>query len=292
MKQSKTIFVTGGSSGLGKAIYTEALKAGHKIITTFRKQDQVDEFNQNHDNEQALAVLMDITNAEQVKQGVNQALDKFKQIDVLINNAGMGVMKLFESLSTEDLNKQYQVNVFGILNLTKEILPSMRKHQSGHIYNISSVVGITGMPSIAAYSSSKFAVEGLSLCLREEVKDFNIKVTLIEPGAFDTSFMDNATINEMMESAPAAYSETAKNIKKAFEDMPKSDETGDAQKLAKVLIEAIKTDENYTHIPMGKDAIESFKEKIKVYQNVVDTWESTTSHLAKKDAEVQFKFSK
>ena len=283
MSESKVIFITGGSSGFGEAIIKKALQNNHKVIATFRKQEEVNVFNSNHGHN-ALGVLIDVTNSNQIKEGVNEAIKKYGQIDVLINNAGMGVFGLFESIDREKYTKQFDVNVMGLIDVTNAILPYMRKQKSGQIFNLSSAAGMTGMPGISIYSASKFAVEGLSISLKQEVAPFNIGVTLIEPSAFNTQFFNNSTFDQIRKESPEAYSEVIDNIEEKFGSiMENPEDVGDPDKLALIIVDLINHGENPQHVPMGDGAVNVFENKIEELQSALNDWKDIALNMKKSD---------
>ena len=281
-KQTKTIFITGGSSGFGKSISEQALNAGHRVVATFRKQEEADQFNQLNQN--AIGVLMDVTDKDQIRSAVELTVQKFNTIDVLVNNAGYGEFGLVEAIEQKDFDKQFDVNVTGLLNVTKALLPHMRGNDSGQIINFSSIGGLVSMPTAGVYCASKFAVEGLTLALREEVKNFGIKVTLIEPGAFDTKFGENSTFAKLGDNTPKEYESFVDGIVKHFSELMGNPENmGDPDKLAAAVLHIINNDIDSVHVPLGADAVEGFKSKIKILQEAVNQWEKIGSQMSNKD---------
>ncbi len=288
MTNSKTIFITGASSGFGESIVSEALERGHKIIATFRNDNEINEFNSNHNADNAMAVMVDVTNKDQINNAVSKATDKFGKIDVLINNAGMGMFKLFEDTTNDDVYKQFDVNVVGLINMTNAILPHMRKNKSGHIINFSSIAGISSMPGMGVYCASKAAVEAFSKSLRQEVDAFDIGVTLIEPGAFDTKFFESSNFSEMKENANDDYAETIDKMVQMFDDITSDkSEMGDPNKLATVLVNIIEEGKAYDHVPMGDDSVEGFKNVGNNFIESAQNWEKITAHLSNKDDDVK-----
>ena len=279
---SKTLFITGGSSGFGHNIAKLALEAGYNVVATFRKTEEVEQFSEKSDK--ALGVHVDITNKDQIKAAVETAIRKFESIDVLVNNAGYGEFGVVEAIDSATFEKQFGVNVQGLLDVTQAVLPYMREKQSGHIINFSSIGGITSMPLAGIYCASKFAVEGLTAALSEEVKGFGIKTTLIEPGAFDTKFGENSTFAKVKEKTPDAYESFAEKVIKQFEEMMGDPDTmGDPEKLAALVLYIIKEDIDTLHVPIGKDSVDGFKTKIEQLQKAVDQWEEIGSQMSNSD---------
>ena len=180
---SKIIFITGVSSGFGKQTAEFLASKGYKVYGTVRKETSIDS--------SVNLVSMDVTNAESIQNAVNQVINKEGRIDILINNAGMGISGSIEDTTVEEAKLQMDTNFYGVFMVIKAVLPVMRKQFSGTIINISSIGGLMGLPFQALYSSSKFAVEGLSEGLRMELKPYNIKVVLVNPGDFYTNFTAN-----------------------------------------------------------------------------------------------------
>lgn len=288
MTNSKTIFITGASSGFGQSIVSEALGRGHKIIATFRNDDEINEFNDNHNCDNAMAVMVDVTNKDQINNAVTKATEKFGKIDVLINNAGMGMFKLFEDTTHDDMYKQFDVNVMGLINMTNSVLPHMRKNKAGHIINFSSIASISSMPGMGVYCASKAAVEAFSKSLRQEVEAFNIGVTLIEPGAFDTKFFESSNFDEMKENANNDYGDVINKMMEMFDDIT-SDKSkmGDPDKLATVLVNIIDEGKAYEHVPMGNDSVEGFKKVGNTLIESAENWEKITASLSNKDEEIK-----
>jgi NAD(P)-dependent dehydrogenase (short-subunit alcohol dehydrogenase family) len=180
---NKVIFITGVSSGFGKQTSVLLAKAGHTVYGTIRKESEA--------SEGVNYITMDLTDPASIRKAVSTVIEKEGRIDVLINNAGMHTGGPIESLPVEYIKLQLDTNFLGMVNLIREILPSMRKQGSGKIINISSIGGLMGLPFQGYYSAAKFAVEGFSEALRMEVNQFNIKVILINPGDFHTSNTTN-----------------------------------------------------------------------------------------------------
>lgn len=189
---SKTWFITGASRGLGTATARAALDAGDNVIATGRHLEVLKQVF-GADGERVLLLALDVAQEPQPAAAVEAAVARFGGIDVLVNNAGYGQLGPFEDNTTEDVDRQFATNVFGVFNLCRAVLPVMRKQRSGHVFNISSMGGLIGMGGAALYSASKFAVEGFSESLAQEVAPFGIHVTLVEPGVLRTDFLDGSS---------------------------------------------------------------------------------------------------
>lgn len=197
----KTIFITGTSTGFGREAAKLFQQHGWNVIATMRNPDKETELQQ---LENVFVTRLDVQDQASITQAVNEGLNRFGHIDVLINNAGYSVMGAFESSTHEQLLQMYNVNVFGLMDVTRAILPYMREQGHGTIINLSSIAGVLGFPFGSPYVSSKFAVEGFSESLHHELKPINIFVKLIEPGSVDTNFRNNV---QMINNEIAAYNE-------------------------------------------------------------------------------------
>ena len=187
--QPQVILITGASSGFGKITAQMLSAQGHIVYGTSRKLSE--------DMNEVKMLVVDVTNSLSIRQAVDRILSEQGRIDVLINNAGMGIGGALELATEEEVNIQMNTNFFGVVNMCREVLPVMRKNRKGKIINISSIGGVMGIPYQGFYSASKFAVEGYSEALALEVHPFHIKVCLVQPGDFNTGFTDNRNISEL-----------------------------------------------------------------------------------------------
>jgi NADP-dependent 3-hydroxy acid dehydrogenase YdfG len=183
MSKNKVWFITGTSSGFGRALAEEVLAKGERVVATARKPEVLRDLTQKYPDT-ARAVKLDVTNLEEVKSAISEAINEFGRIDVLVNNAGYALVGAIEETSDEQIRQQFDTNLFGVLNVTREALPILRGQKSGHIVNIGSAVGFVAYPSLGYYSATKFALEGLSEALAAEVAPHGIKTTIVEPGPF------------------------------------------------------------------------------------------------------------
>jgi NAD(P)-dependent dehydrogenase (short-subunit alcohol dehydrogenase family) len=187
---SKVWFITGAGSGIGAGTVRAALNGGHRVVATGRDLDKVRSALRDVAGENLGLVQLDVTNEAQAKAAVDEAVKRFGRIDVLVNNAGYSVLGIFEATTTAEFERQFATNFYGVANVMRAVLPIMRRQRSGYIFNISSVAGVVGQKHCSAYGASKFAVEGLSLAVAEEVGQFGIRFTLVEPGFFRTRLLD------------------------------------------------------------------------------------------------------
>lgn len=210
----KVILITGASSGLGKTTASYLARKGHKVIGTSRTAPSIDEIDLSQQPSYPLLVNMDITDPTTIQNTVSFLHHHFNRIDVLINNAGYGISGPIEETSISDAQSLFNTNFFGTLRVIKDVLPLMRKQQSGLIINISSIGGILGLPFQGVYSASKFAVEGMTEALRMEVSSFGINVVLVEPGDFHTGFTDH---RKKILNSSSSYAKAEKRTTHIFE---------------------------------------------------------------------------
>jgi NAD(P)-dependent dehydrogenase (short-subunit alcohol dehydrogenase family) len=186
---SKVWIITGAGSGIGTGIANAALRAGDRVVATGRNLEKVRKVFPDAAPENIAFVQLDVTNEAQAKAAVDEAMQRFGRIDVLVNNAGYSLLGNFEQMTSAEIQQQFATNFYGVVHLMQTALPGMRGQRAGHIINISSVAGAVGLKHCAAYAATKFAVEGLSLSVATEVEQFGIKITVVEPGFFRTDLL-------------------------------------------------------------------------------------------------------
>jgi NAD(P)-dependent dehydrogenase (short-subunit alcohol dehydrogenase family) len=216
---AKTWFITGASKGFGREWTEAALERGDKVAATARKVETLDPLVETY-GDAVLPIQLDVTERDADFEAVKKAAEHFGQLDVVVNNAGYGHFGAIEELSEEDVRSQLETNFFGALWVTQAALPIMRAQRSGHIIQVSSIGGITAFPTVGAYHASKWALEGLSQALSQEVADFGIKVTLIEPGGYST---DWAGPSSKHSDETAAYSAVRESRNRARAGTPPGD---------------------------------------------------------------------
>lgn len=281
MKQ-KVWFITGAAKGFGLEICKAALAYGDLVVATARKNQGSIAKNMAWENN-ILRLQVDVTNEVQVKEAVKLAISQFGRIDVLVNNAGYGLVAAVEEASDEEVKKQYETNVFGLLNVTRAVLPYMRSERSGHIINFSSLFGyLASIPGLGVYASTKFAVEGISEGLAAEAKIFGIHVTSVAPGLFSTSFASKESY-ESSQIILSDYNETVGNARKVIEQL-NGNQPGDPFKLADVIMKLANSEKPPLHLPIGADAIDSFRKKTEIMQQEVAEWEAISKSTAHQDA--------
>ncbi|MHA7274838.1 SDR family NAD(P)-dependent oxidoreductase [Arthrobacter sp. TMT4-20] len=190
---TKVWFVTGASKGFGREFVIAALERGDRVAATARNTDSLSDLVETY-GEAVLPIQLDVTNRDRVFAAVMTAHRTFGRLDVVINNAGYGLFGTVEEISDQQLRDQLEVNLFGVLSVTQAVLPILREQKSGHIIQISSIGGVVAFPNLGGYHASKWALEALSDSLAQEVAGFGIKVTLVEPGGFDTDWSSASAI--------------------------------------------------------------------------------------------------
>ncbi|KIO77436.1 short-chain dehydrogenase [Pedobacter lusitanus] len=280
MSKQKIWFITGASRGFGFDITKAALAAGDKVIATVRKNPENLERAFQHSTN-LLVTVLDVISEEQVKNAVERAVQHFGRIDVLVNNAGYGLLAATEEATDAEVRKQYDTNVFGLLNVTRAVLPQLRSQKSGHIINISSLFGYSASAAgFGLYGSTKYAVEGISEGLALELKPFGIHVTAVAPGLFSTDFV---SADSYVSSAKIldAYAETVGVVRGVVGQLH-GNQPGDPAKLADVIVQLAASENPPLHLPVGKDAVQLFKDSKARVSAEVEAWETisgSTDHI-------------
>jgi len=259
-------FITGSSTGFGRELAEQCLERGYRVVATARDTETIKDLVEKYP-ETVRALKLDVTNEDDVKTSVEKAVEEFGAIDVLVNNAGYGLGGGIEEPSMEQIQKQYDTNIFGVVRVMREVLPLMRERKSGHILNISSVVGFTAFASTGYYSSTKFALESLSESLSQEVEHLGIKVTIVEPGGFRTDFAGRSFAQPENRIADYVTSERTDAISDYHNNQP-----GDPVKGVKAMIDMVETDNPPLRLPLGEDAVNAMEEKLKAVQQNIDEW--------------------
>ena len=248
---SKVWFVTGASRGLGAAIARAALEAGHSVVAAARNPDTLAE-TLGGPSERLLPVALDVTRPEDAQAAVTAATAQFGRIDVLVNNAGYGQLGAFEEVSAEDITRQFETNVFGLMHVTRAALPVLRQQRSGHIFNMSSIGGKRGGDRYSIYAASKFAVEGFSESLSAELAPFGIRVTVVEPGFFRTDFLEASSVRYGSHRIDDYADGSAQS--QAFYEDRSGQQAGDPAKLALALLTLAADPAPPTRFAVGSDA--------------------------------------
>lgn len=275
MKNQKTWFITGASRGFGLDITKAVLAAGDRVVATVRSNpDKLVDTLDNHP--ELLVVVLDVTNEQQVREGIGAGIAKFGKIDVVVNNAGYGLLAAVEEATDEEVRKQYDTNVFGLLNVTRAAIPHLRENKSGHIINISSLFGYEASTvGLGLYASTKFAVEGITEGLALELKPFDIHVTALAPGLFSTDFLAGDSFH-FSKNVLAAYDGNVGQIRNAVTQLH-GNQPGDPAKLAQVVVEIANSENPPVHLPVGKDSVAQFRAKALKTEKEIATWEALSS---------------
>lgn len=268
----KTWFITGASRGFGALIVERALTQGDAVVATARNPKAIiDRFGE-HPN--LLAVALDVTSEAQAVAAAQNAIDRFGKIDILLNNAGFGLMGAVEEASAAEVEAVYRTNVFGLLTVTRAVLPHMRKARSGRILNISSIGGYRGAAGFGIYSSTKFAVEGLSEALHDELAPLGIHVTVIEPGYFRTDFLDASSLT-VSPVLIADYDQTTGKVRRVATGLNHA-QPGDPAKLASVLVNFVNTPNPPVRLPLGSDTVAAIEAKHRSDEAILTEWRATS----------------
>jgi short-subunit dehydrogenase len=267
----KIWFITGVSSGLGRALAEYVARMGDIVMGTVRKEHQREEFNSLVIGK-TFGMRMDVTNSREIEESVTSTLNLHGRIDILVNNAGYGLLGAIEEVDISEAREQMETNFFGLFLMTKAVLPIMRRQRSGHIVQISSAAGFKAAPGMGLYNASKFAVQGFSEALAKEVIPFNIKVTIVEPGPFRTEF--SGTSSKRAAKVIDDYSQTSGElIDIIYKYHGKQD--GDPRKAAEVISLAVKSNHPPLHLPLGAFAVEEIQSKIQSVEEDISNWKES-----------------
>jgi len=250
MSKDKVWFITGTSTGIGCQLAETALENGYKVVATARKPEVLKDLAEKYPDT-ALIAKLDVTDKKDIAEAINKAVENFGRIDVVVNNAGYGLLGAVEEPSEEQIRQQFETNLFGIINILRASLPVLRRQKSGHIINVSSGLGFFAFPSYGYYSATKFAVQGLSEALAQEVAPLGIKVTIAEPGGTRTDFISKGVVSPE-NALPEDYPSTAK-LAEIFNER-QGKEFSDPRRIAEVLIETVESENPPLHLPLGEDS--------------------------------------
>ena len=277
MTDKKIWFVTGAGRGLGIDIAQKALAAGHAVVATGRKADRVLQAIGAHDN--LLAVSLDITDPDAAIAAAQTAVDRYGRIDVLVNNAGNFYAGYFEEISPKQFRAQMETNFFGPLNVTRAILPVMRKQRSGQVITITSTAALVGQEFCAAYAASKFALEGWMESIRFDVAPYGIKTMAVEPGYFRTELLVEGSSTIWPELSIEDYAERTAQTINALKGM-NGQQGGDPAKLAAALVTLSDAGELPLRFVAGADAMAAVEANLKTIQIQIDAQRALSTSLA------------
>jgi NAD(P)-dependent dehydrogenase (short-subunit alcohol dehydrogenase family) len=275
----KTWFITGAGRGMGVDFAKAALAAGHNVVATGR--DPVAVAAALGDSDDLLVVKLDIASPHDAETATKAAIDRFGAIDVLVNNAANNYAGYFEELTPEQIERQVTVNLFGPMNVTRAVLPVMRKQRSGHVVTISSTAGFAGYEGGTAYATSKFAVDGWMESLAPEIAPFGIHATIVNPGFFRTELLTNESTSYARESIED-YAERNRARREFFAGM-NGNQVGDPAKLAQALLTITELEQPPLRLIAGADAIAAAEQKLAERQQQINAFRDLSTSLAHDD---------
>ncbi|MFC5460058.1 oxidoreductase [Massilia niabensis] len=270
----KSWFITGASRGLGVEIAKAALAAGDCVMATGRDPEQVLDA-LGGERECLMVARVDVTRFEDARAAADAAVERFGGIDVLVNNAGYGHLGFFEESTAQDIRDQFDSNVFGLMEVTRAVLPSMREACAGHILNMSSLAGVRGSAFSSIYCASKFAVEGFSEALAEELAPFGIRVTIVAPGPFRTDFLSPRSLR-IGAAALSDYDPARDRIRASFEAR-NGFQAGDPARLARALVALVNDRQPSLRFLAGTAASDAALQKLDRMRADIDTWRDLSS---------------
>jgi NAD(P)-dependent dehydrogenase (short-subunit alcohol dehydrogenase family) len=268
----KVWLITGCSTGFGRALAEAVLQKGDSLLATARQPEQLRPLIEDYPKT-AKAVRLDVTLSQDTQAAVDTTIATFGRIDVLVNNAGHGLIAALEEVSDVDVHRFFETNFFGALRLMRSVLPVMRQQGSGHIVNMSSTAGLVGFGGSSLYCGAKFALEGTSEALAKEVESFGIKVTLIEPGAFRTDF--NGRSLATAEQSIDAYATVSGASLQWFKEMD-GKQPGNPRSAAQAIIQAVESPDPPMRLALGTDAMSLIQEKLESVKTDLDAWQQVT----------------
>jgi NAD(P)-dependent dehydrogenase (short-subunit alcohol dehydrogenase family) len=269
---SKVWLITGCSTGFGRELSKAVIANGDKVAVTARKIDDVKDIVEGK-NGNAISLTLDVTKPAEIAAAVKATVEKFGRIDVLVNNAGIGYFGAVEESEDEQVRRMFDINVFGLGNMTQAVLPIMRAQKAGHILNISSIGGLRSFPAVGYYNATKYAVDGLSEALAKEVAPLGIKVTIVCPSGFRTDWAgrsadnSNIVINDYATTAEV----NKNNIRSVSGNQP-----GDPVRAALAMIKVVETENPPLRLLLGAAALKGARLKLEELKKDFDAWEETS----------------
>lgn len=267
-------FITGAAKGLGETMAKAALAKGYKVVASARNPSRAAQVFGSSPN--LLVVELDVTNKAQIDAAVAKALSTYGRVDVLVNNAGYGQLGIFEEVSEKQLRKQMETNFFGTTNLTRALLPHMRKNGSGLIITVTSTSGIRAVSGGSAYSASKFAVAGWMEGLRYDLEPFGIKCMIVEPGGFRTSFLEEGTSAHFGDLQIPEYNAQREIVERHFRE-EHGTQPGDPEKFAVAVLKAANSENPPLHLVVGKHAVANIERYRAERKAEFDAWREIAS---------------
>jgi len=272
MGMKKVWFITGASKGLGLSLVHQLLKAGQSVAATSRNISELKKA-VNNDTGKFLPLAVNLADEKSVEDAIQATIAKFERVDVVINNAGYGIGGSIEELTDAETRNSFDVNVFGTINVIRAVSPYLRAQQAGHIINIASIAGIAGATGWAVYSAAKAAVIALSEVSADDLKEFGVKVTVVTPGAFRTSFLTPDSL--ILATNPIAEYEEVRAIHQKYLKMD-GQQIGDPEKAAAAMISLASMPNPPVHLLLGKDAFQRANSKIDALTKEFNDWKAIT----------------
>ncbi len=272
MSEKKVWLITGCSTGFGRELAKYLLQNGHRVVVTARDTSKVRDLVEIN-KENALAIPLDVTDKQQVKDSVIEAAAHFGRIDVLVNNAGFGYFGAVEESDEAEVRSMFEANFWGLAEMTRAVLPSMREQKSGFIVNISSIGGFVGFPGVGYYNATKFAVNGFSEALKKEVDPLGIRVILVQPSGFRTDWAGRSANDATNKIAD--YAETAGANQSSIRGYS-GNQPGDPVRAAKAIVTAVESDNPPFNLLLGKAALKNARLKLDDLKNDFDAWAETS----------------
>jgi NAD(P)-dependent dehydrogenase (short-subunit alcohol dehydrogenase family) len=269
---SRVWFITGCSSGFGLLLAHELLRRGDRVIATARDASKLDDLLTLYPDT-ARTFTLDVTKPAEIEPVARLAITAFGHVDVLVNNAGYGVNGAIEEATEDEFEHMFQTNIYGLIRTTRAFLPHFRQRRTGHIFNLSSIGGLIGMPGWGFYNTTKFAVEGFTEALAGEMKPLGVHVTAIEPGAFRTDFLGRS--GKLAAKEFPEYKDTAGKAREYLRTQA-GKQPGDPQKAVEAIIAVADSPNPPAHLILGKIALTRFRDKLAQWQKEIAAWEPVT----------------
>ena len=270
---SRVWFITGTSTGFGYLLAEEALKRGERVIATARDVSKLSRLTRQYPDRMR-SLTLDVTSPNEITSIAQQGIAAFDHVDILVNNAGYGVNGAIEEVSEDEFEPMFQTNIYGLIRVTRAFLPHFRQRRSGHVINLSSIGGLIGSPGWGFYNATKFAVEGFSEALAEEVKPLGVRVTVVEPGPFRTDFLGRSS--KLAGQQLPDYATTAGKAREYLKTQS-GKQPGDPQKAVEAIIAAASSPKPPLHLILGRVALTRFRHKLSDWHEEIAAWESVTT---------------
>jgi NAD(P)-dependent dehydrogenase (short-subunit alcohol dehydrogenase family) len=272
-QKDKRWLITGASSGFGRLLAEYLMSLDAKVVATARNVESLQDMVKRHAGN-VITLELDVTKPHSIDKAVADAIARVGHIDVLVNNAGYGVMGAIEEVSEAEYMPMFETNIFGLINLTKALLPQFRERRSGTIVNFSSIGGLIGAPGWGYYNATKFAVEGLSEALSGELAPLGVHVMVVEPGPFRTDFLGRSGVEAAQRIGD--YEPTAGKTREYFETQS-GKQPGDPQRAVEAIVAAVSDVNPPNHLLLGRIALTRFRKRLEDWKTELNRWEVTTT---------------